>query len=55
MRKNRESHPIIASLDCQHADTIQVAKDFGTEVKAIIEVETHRISFIQIKFNVNSI
>lgn len=38
IRKSPESHPIIASLDCRHAETIQAAKDFGTQVKTIIEL-----------------
>lgn len=39
IRKNPESHPIIASLDCHHDDTIQTAKNFGNQVKTIIQVE----------------
>jgi hypothetical protein len=42
MRKNPELHPIIASLDCHHDGTIQVAKDFGNQIKSIIEVRIFR-------------
>ncbi|CAF3193350.1 unnamed protein product [Rotaria socialis] len=38
IRKDPELHPIIASLDCQDESTIQVAKDFGDKIKAIIEL-----------------
>ncbi len=38
IRKNPELHPIIASLDCHHDGTIQVAKDFGSKIQTIIEV-----------------
>ena len=38
IRKNTESHPIIVSLDCQHNETLQVAKDFGEKIKTIIQV-----------------
>lgn len=38
IRKNPELHPIIASLDCHHDGTIQVAKDFGSKIQTIIEL-----------------
>jgi hypothetical protein len=38
IRQKAELHPIIASLDCHDDATIQVAKNFGNNVKTIIEV-----------------
>ncbi|CAF3012182.1 unnamed protein product, partial [Rotaria sp. Silwood2] len=37
IRKNPELHPIIVSLDCHDDATIQVAKNFGDKIQAIIE------------------
>lgn len=38
IRKNAKSNPIIVSLDCQHNDTLQVAKNFGKKIKTIIQL-----------------
>ncbi|CAF4274398.1 unnamed protein product [Rotaria sp. Silwood2] len=38
IRKNPELHPIIVSLDCHDDATIQVAKNFGDKIQAIIEL-----------------
>lgn len=38
IRKSAELNPIIISLDCHHDETLKVAKSFGDQIKAIIEV-----------------
>jgi len=51
IRKNPDSHPIIASLDCHHDQTIQVAKDFGDKIKTIIELPDLGPIYVPEKFS----